>query len=155
LDALITDVHDLSHRLHSAKLEHLGLTTTLQDLCQRLSRQHGLQIELQAENVPSHVPREVSLCFYRIAQEALSNVIRHSGSSTVLATVNESDGNLRMQIQDFGVGFDTTRQASGLGLATMQERLRTVGGKFSIVSHRGKGTVVTAEADLKASRKAA
>jgi len=155
LDALITDVHDLSHRLHSTKLEHLGLKLALKDLCHRVSRQHTLHVDFSAPAVLQTLPGDVALCFYRVAQEGLSNVVRHSGSPSVEVRLEEGAGRVRMQIKDFGIGFDPGPNSEGLGLATMQERLRTVGGKFSVVSRRGEGTVLTAEARLHASSRAA
>jgi len=155
LDALISDVHDLSHRLHSSKLEHLGLNLALKDLCRRVSRQHSVHVDFSAPTPTQKLPGEVALCFYRVAQEGLSNVVRHSGSPSVEVKLEEGAGRVRMEIRDFGVGFDPAPRAEGLGLATMQERLRTVGGKFSVVSRRGEGTLLTAEANVSASSRAA
>ena len=83
LDELSTDVHNLSHRLHSTKLQHLGLQAALQELCQQFSSRHSIPIELNAQSVPRDLPEMVSLCFYRIAQEALKNAVKHSGSPRI------------------------------------------------------------------------
>lgn len=155
LNTLITDIHHLSHRLHSSKLEHLGLRTALQDLCRRVSQQHNLHVEFDARNISNKLPPDVSLCFYRVAQEALNNVVRHSGSLTAEVMLEERAGRMRMQVKDFGLGFDAAPSREGLGLATMQERLRTVGGNFSVTSRPGEGTVLTAEAALTPFRQAA
>ncbi len=149
LDELSTDVHNLSHRLHSNKLQHLGLPAAVRELCEQFSTRHGLAIEMQEENVPRVLPELVSLCFYRVAQEALKNAVKHSGSSRIAVKIRKDGTTLRMHIQDFGVGFDTGSPSSaGLGLMTMQERLRMVGGALTINSAPENGTEVVAEAHV-------
>ena len=146
LKELTTDVHNLSHRLHSSKLQHLGLPVALKEVCRQIARQHDIEIELQAADPSSSLPEDVSLCFYRVAQEALSNVVKHSQSKRVEVHLSSSGGHVLLQIKDFGVGFNPATQIDGLGLATMQERLRMVGGILSIRSAAGNGTELTAEA---------
>jgi signal transduction histidine kinase len=148
VDALITDVHNLSHQLHSSKLEHLGLRFALKELCQQISDRHELPIELHVDQGPARLPPDISLCFYRVAQEALSNVIKHSKTDRAQLTLIEEQGRLRMQVRDFGSGFKLGDSGTGLGLSTMQERLRIIRGELSISSKPGKGTVITAKADI-------
>jgi signal transduction histidine kinase len=145
MDELITDVHDLSHRLHSSQLEHSGLKLSLRDLCQQIERQHNLEIQLQVSDESLPLRSEIALCFYRVAQEALNNVVKHSGSRSVRVSLVEDAELVCLQVADSGIGFDLTQHSSGLGLVTMQERVQLVGGKFSTVSRPGEGTTVTAE----------
>lgn len=148
VDALITDVHNLSHQLHSSKLEHLGLRVALKELCQQMSERHDLPIDLQIDHGSARVPQDISLCFYRVAQEALNNIIKHSGTDRAQLTLLEEQGRLRMQVRDFGSGFKLGNASAGLGLSTMQERLRIIRGDMSIASKPGRGTVITAWADI-------
>jgi signal transduction histidine kinase len=148
LDALVTDVHNLSHSLHSSKLSHLGLRCALKELCDQVTRRQGVEIELMEGELPLAIPESVSLCFYRVAQEALNNAVRHSGSERVRMMLLEDDGRLKMQIRDFGIGFGADAQDKGLGFVAMQERLRIIGGKLLIKSNPGQGTEVTAEANV-------
>ena len=148
LDELSTDVHDLSHRLHSNKLQHLGLPAALRELCEQFSTRHGIAIEMREENVPRVLPELVSLSFYRVAQEALKNAVKHSGSTRITVLIRNDGTTLRMHIQDFGVGFDPASPSSGLGLMTMQERLRMVGGALTINSAPEHGTEIIAQAHV-------
>lgn len=147
VDLLIADVHNLSHNLHSVKLEQLGLEASLGEVCARISQRHGLDVELRSEGVPEDLDPEIALCFYRVAQEALNNIVKHSKSLRArICLAGRADG-LRMQIIDFGVGFNLAG-AVGLGLATMQERLLAISGTFSRASTPGHGTTITAEVPL-------
>lgn len=148
LNEIITDVHNLSYRLHSSHLDTLGLGVALEDLCQQLSEKHGVAVELTADEVEGSLDEDLALCFFRVAQEALNNSLKYSGSSRVEVRLTAIDGTLRMTVKDYGTGFDPSATASGLGLATMQERLRLVDGKLVINSRVGEGTEVTAQARL-------
>jgi signal transduction histidine kinase len=148
LDLLITDVHNLSHSLHSAKLEHVGLEAALGEVCARISQRHGLDVELRSSGVPSDLNPETALCFYRVAQEALSNVVKHSESSRAMVCVAGRIDGLAMQVIDFGIGFDPAA-AAGLGLVTMEERLLALSGTFSIASKPGYGTTIAASAPVR------
>jgi signal transduction histidine kinase len=147
LDLLIADVHNLSHNLHSVKLEQLGLEASLGEVCASISQRHGLDVELRSGGVPENLDPEIALCFYRVAQEALNNIVKHSKSSRALVCLAGRADGLRMQVIDFGVGFNLAR-AVGLGLATMQERLLAISGTFSKASTPGYGTTITAEVPL-------
>ena len=149
LDELITDVHNMSHDLHSSKLQHLGLNVALKEICRRVSTQRQVAIELRADPLPHPLPEEVALCFYRVAQEALNNAARHSGSARIEVRLTSEGQLLRMQIRDYGIGFDLMTRERGLGLATMLERLKTIGGRLAVHSSVGNGTELVAEADLR------
>jgi len=145
---LAGDVHNLSHRLHSSKLQVLGLKGALKEVCRQVSQQHNVDIQLQAEEMSSKLSDDLSLCFYRIAQEALNNAVKHSHSPRIEVKLGNSRGRVWMRIKDFGVGFDATARSSGIGLAAMRERLRMVDGSLHVKSSPGVGTELTAEAKV-------
>lgn len=147
LDELVTDVHNMSHHLHSSVLERLGLRTALRQVCRQLTTP-DITINLSESDVPHTLPEHVSLCFYRVAQEALANAVKHSGTSRIDVSLGYSRHVLSMRIRDFGIGFDPMIRASGLGLVTMHERLKMIGGVFRINSIPGGGTEVEAEARI-------
>jgi len=147
LGELGSDIHNMSHQLHSRKLQFLGLSAALKDICQQFGTQYHITVHLTAEELPE-LPREVSLCFYRVAQEALANAAKHSKSTRIEVNLLTEGKVLRMRIKDFGRGFDPEMQRSGLGLISMQERLRMIGGAMQIHTMPGQGTEVEAEASL-------
>jgi signal transduction histidine kinase len=138
---LTSDVQQLSHQLHSSKLQHLGLRATLMELCNSVSKVHRVTKSIADERFPA----EVELCFFRVAQEALNNVMKHSRADRVSVTLSSERGIARLEIKDTGVGFDPTRFSNGIGLASMRERLRMIGGNISVISAPGRGTEVRAE----------
>jgi len=142
-DELSTDIHQLSHRLHSSKLQHLGLKVALQDLCRQMTSRDTFKVNFLATTIDP-VPAEVALCLYRIAQESLLNARKYSNANNVILAVARNDGTLCMQIKDSGVGFDLNIPSEGLGFINMRERLRTIGGELFIDSKLGEGTNVTA-----------
>jgi len=148
LSTLVSDVHNLSHRLHSSQLEHLGLEAAIAELCRRISNSYGVEIDFRTETAPGRLARDVSLCFYRVAQEALNNVVKHSKSNKAELTLTEEPGLLWMHIRDSGVGFKVADTAVGLGLSAMQERVESLGGIFSVESVPSLGTLVIAEAPI-------
>jgi signal transduction histidine kinase len=142
---LIQDLHALSHRLHSSKLDLLGLTRAAASLCAELSDAHGLTIDFHAENVTERLPQELSLCLFRVLQEALQNAIKHSGSRQVHVSLRRGAREIELTIVDAGAGFDQrATRAHGLGLTSMTERLKLVDGEMSINSKPGGGTTVRA-----------
>jgi signal transduction histidine kinase len=148
LDDLAIDVHNISHQLHSSKLELLGLSVALKGLCQQLGGQYGIVIDLTTQKLPKTLPEELSLCFYRTAQEGLMNALKHSESKRIDVSLDCRGQILRMRIKDFGIGLDPSASGNGLGLVTMQERLKMVGGVLRVNSVQGKGTELEAEAKI-------
>jgi PAS domain S-box-containing protein len=148
LNELMSDIHNMSHQLHSAKLQHLGLSAAMQELCRQNATKHHIEIALSAEQIPRGLPEEIALCFYRVAQEALSNAIKHSHATRIEVTLACRGHFLMMRVEDCGVGFSPPRRGNGLGLVTMEERMRTIGGTLTIESHLGSGCCVVAEADI-------
>jgi PAS domain S-box-containing protein len=142
--SLSSEVHRLSHELHPAKLEQLGLVTAVRGFCKEFALAHEIAIEFVDCSVPRAVPHHTALCLYRIAQEALHNVVKHSGGTAARVELAMEGGELRLAILDDGVGFDpkTTRANGSLGLVSMSERARFVHGLLCVESHAGKGTRV-------------
>ena len=147
LDELTKDVHQLSHQLHSTKLQYIGLRSALRDLCQQVMTQHGIVVMQELEDAPD-LPPEVQLCLYRVAQEALNNIAKHSKAANALVRFTKAGGEARLEVRDSGVGFDLANPSEGLGLASMRERLRIVGGEIAVTSNPGKGTEVVAVVPL-------
>jgi signal transduction histidine kinase len=139
---IATDVHNLSHELHPARLEMLGLAPALRGLCDEMSSSHNIEIEFERAPVPGSIPYEVSLCLFRVAQEGLRNVVRHSGARRATVTLWHADGLLALQIADAGRGFTPERASDGLGLVSMRERALLVGARFMVQSQQGRGTRV-------------
>lgn len=144
-EELATDVHQLSHQLHSSKLQHLGLGAALKDLCKNFSEQQGLKIDFGADARLPALPSEVELCLFRIAQESLNNVLKHSRSSHAQVQLSEIDGIIQLKVSDEGIGFSSKSPSDGIGLDSMRERLKAVGGQLIIHSAAGRGTQIVAE----------
>lgn len=138
-------VHGLSYQLHPAKLDQLGLETAARSWCREMAQQSGIRIDFSAADVPAGLPPDVALCFYRIVQEALRNVVRHSGADAAQVELTYDGGLLRLAIVDAGRGFDrrVAREASGLGLLSMRERVQIVGGILEVDPQPGRGTRLT------------
>jgi signal transduction histidine kinase len=138
---IATDVHQLSHQLHPTKLEALGLVPAIQSVCRDVSTQHGVAVEFRHDHVPTGVAPDVALCLYRIVQESLRNVVKHSGSARALVHFAAFDGMLQLQVADQGRGFDVGETGrAGLGLVSMRERVTFVGGDIVVRSTPGHGT---------------
>jgi len=148
VDGLTEDIRLLSHSLHSSQLQYLGLKAALKDLCRQVQKRHSISVEFQAHDLPEGVPAEIALCFYRVAQEALNNAVRHSGTSGIVVNLTSRNDKLKMRITDSGRGFDLRGAQKGLGLASMNERLLLVNGEFLVSSTRGGGTELIAQVAL-------
>jgi signal transduction histidine kinase len=141
---LARSVHDLSHRLHPARLRLIGLVPALDGLCQELSRAE-VPITLTHENVPRALPPGLMLCVFRVAQEALQNALKYSGARTVSMNVRADDDGLRLTVADDGRGFDVNAAwGAGLGLLSMAERLDAFEGHLDVQSAPGTGTRIHA-----------
>ncbi len=129
-------VHALSMSLHSAKLEYLGLSAALRALCRDLSRQMKLEVRFSESGHATSCGSDAALCLYRVAQEALQNVCKHSGVAQARMRLTEGSNGIELEIEDEGKGFDPDSIAmkGRLGLVSMRERLRLVGGELSIQS---------------------
>jgi len=140
------DLHTLSHRLHSATLERLGLATGISALCRELAAQKNVQIDFSSDAILGSAHPDVALCLFRIVQEGLQNSKKHSGTSKVQVALREQGDRLYVSVCDEGCGFDVNDldKKRGLGVRSMKERVHFLGGKFAIHSGPGKGTAVEA-----------
>lgn len=147
---LSSSVHDLSHQLHPSKLEQLGLVAAIGGLCRELTHNHGLKIEFTHDEIPALSP-DTAVCLYRIAQEGLRNAIKHSGARQAEVVLRRAADVISLWIVDHGRGF-APRQAqgkSGLGLVSMRERVRYLGGEIAIDSQPSSGTRLHVRVPLK------
>jgi signal transduction histidine kinase len=137
-------VREISHRLHPSILDDLGLTAALDELSQEFSARERLNVVFTHEAVPPAIPADVAACLYRIAQEALHNVLKHARTGYVRMSVSGDSRGIHLFIHDTGVGFDSEGELRrpGLGIVSMKERVLLVGGEFSIHSQPGQGTEV-------------
>lgn len=131
-----SDVQNFSHRLHSSRLDVLGLVPSIESLCAEFSRDHELQVEFERTELPLQLPPDISLCLFRVAQEALHNVVKHSDASSVEVRLDADAESVALTIFDDGKGLDAAaaRVSSGIGVESMKERARMCGGQFQIRS---------------------
>jgi PAS domain S-box-containing protein len=150
---IITAVQALSHELHPPRLMYLGVVSAMQGFSGELSRQKHVEIDFRHENVPRSVPPDVSLCLFRVLQEALHNAVRHSRVRQFNVHLRGTGDAVHLAIRDEGVGFDVDAASRGLGLGlnSMRERLKLVGGELFIESQSTRGTTVLARAPVQRS----
>jgi signal transduction histidine kinase len=136
------DLHTVSRRLHPSTLESLGLVRGLKALCEEFTSRQGIEIVFSPKNIPPAVPPNVALCLFRVAQEGLQNLRKYSGASQGQVDLRKAGDKLFLSVSDNGRGFDAKemRDRVGLGIRSMGERARLVGGRFAIHSEPGKGT---------------
>lgn len=151
LSRLIEDVHALSYQLHSSVLEDLGLADGLRAECERYARSSTVTIDFKVGTLPGAIPADQSICLFRVAQEALRNVVRHANARRVQILLRGLDGGVQLAIQDDGVGFDPTLRGRrpSLGLTGMRERLELLGGHLDIETAPQQGTAIVAWLPLK------
>jgi PAS domain S-box-containing protein len=144
------DLHSLSHSLHSSTLESLGLVLGVSSFCAEFAEQQGIQVDFAHEDIPRSIPPDVALCLFRIVQEGLRNVKKHSGSSRAEVRLGGTRDELRLSVSDNGSGFyfDQSSTGIGLGLRSMEERLRLVGGRLAVRTRPMEGTRIDARVPL-------
>jgi len=145
-DTIVIDLRRISHGLHPSSLDLLGLGPAVRQLCNDFSGRQSTVVTCELQTLPGGIDRGVAICLYRVAQECLRNVLKHSHAAHASVHLSCAGSELRLRIADDGLGFDyeAARQTGGLGLASMEERLRLAGGKLVIASAPGKGTRVEA-----------
>jgi signal transduction histidine kinase len=144
--ALGGDIHRLSHQLHPAILRQLGLAAAIHAFCRDLSETRHVTIDVQVSALREPLHEDVTLCIYRVAQEALHNVVRHSRAPLAVVTLATTESQVVLTVRDGGVGFDphTPIARASVGLTSMRERVRLVNGQFSVCSQPGEGTSIEA-----------
>jgi len=153
---ITSSVSALSRRLHPAKLEGMGLTDAVSGLCRDVSQMHRIHVEFQNSPLPSTITPDVALCVYRITQEALHNVTKHSGAKRASVQLSASDNNLVLKIADSGKGFDVARSStSGLGLVNIRDRVTFLKGRLEIHSAPGAGTQLLTQIPIRTDANAA
>ena len=143
---IVDDIQSLSHELHSSKLEYLGIVEAAKNFCNEFGEHQMVEIDFQNHDLPASLPTELSLTLFRVLQEALRNAAKHSGVKRFEVRLWGSRGEIQLTISDRGAGFDTetAMKSTGLGLTSMQERLRLVHGELSIKSQPRRGTTINA-----------
>ncbi len=143
-------IHNLSHELHSATLRYLGIAKAIQGFCSEFSAQQKVEVNLACQDVPGTVTPEISLCLYRVLQEALHNAVKHSTVRRFEVELRGTSDGVSLTIRDSGIGFDPEKamKGRGLGLISMQERLKLVNGDLSVDSQPRRGTAIHARVPL-------
>lgn len=144
------DLHSMSHKLHPARLDLQGLVAAMGSFCKELANQHALEINFQHQDVPLRIPMDVALCLFRIGQEALRNVVKHGKTSQAKVELFGREDGIDLCISDSGAGFnpESVQRQGGLGLISMRERLRLIGGHLAVESEPDRGTRIRVRAPL-------
>ena len=145
------DMHSLSHQLHSSPLESLGLVAGVRAFCEEFAVMEHVQVDFAHENVPRSIPADAALCLFRVVQEGLRNMKRHSAANKANVRIEGSSGNLHLTVSDQGKGFElgAPTVGGGIGIWSMQERLRLLGGRLELTSHSKQGTRIDAWLPIK------
>jgi PAS domain S-box-containing protein len=140
------DLQRLSHRLHSSKLEYLGLVAAAKSVCKEVSEENKVEVSFTHFGLPRTLPQDISLCFFRVLQEALQNAVKHSGVRNFTVELRGTSKEIELSIADAGRGFEEQEVlgGKGLGLISMRERLQLVHGEFAIRTAPGSGTTIYA-----------
>jgi signal transduction histidine kinase len=146
------DIHTLSHQLHSSKLELVGLVPALNGLCREIGEKYKIEVFFSSSGFPRNIQKDVELCLFRVTQEALGNVVKHSQASSAHVELGSNQDGVSLRITDEGRGFDPeiSNPDAGIGLVGMRERLRLVGGRLSVSSELLRGTEILAEVPVAA-----
>ncbi len=149
-EALSNDLRQVTHQLHPAVLEHLGLISALRSQCVEFSQREGIHAWFAVEQELGPVPFDVAICLYRIAQEVLRNVSKHSGAREAWVKITRNPDTIRLSIVDKGVGFnrDAVREIEGLGLVSIQERVQMVKGQLTVRSAPNEGTRIEVQVPI-------
>jgi signal transduction histidine kinase len=146
-DTSVNEVRDIALLLRPSMLDDLGLTAAIQWQAREVSRRTGLTVKVSADAEEACFPEGLSICLYRVAQEALQNVTRHAQAKTVRIELKQHLDRLVLSVHDDGIGFDQ-QNVRGLGTVGMEERLRQIGGVLRVTSKPGRGTTVIVEVPI-------
>ena len=149
-----SELHRFSHELHPARLQQIGLEASIRHFCDELAGARQLTVDLDIAGVPAGLGLDSALCLYRITQEALHNVVKHSGASRATVALRSESGEVVLSVVDNGMGFDpvAVRQKDALGLVSMRERARLVQAQLVVFSKPGAGTTVEVRLPLEVER---
>jgi signal transduction histidine kinase len=138
------DIHAISRKLHPSIIDDLGLAKAIQSESAAFTKREGIDVTFRHEAVPEKLPKDITLALFRVIQESLRNIARHSQAKSVYILVNCSENTINLSISDSGVGFDPLLMQNkvGLGLVSMRERVKLIGGTISVDSEPGEGTVI-------------
>jgi PAS domain S-box-containing protein len=147
---ITTDIQSLSHELHSSKLQYLGVAAAIRGFCKEFGEQQTVKIDFQTHDLPSPLLPDTSLCLFRVLQEALHNSVKHSGVQHFEVRLWGTPGEIHLTVGDSGSGFnrEAAREGRGLGLISMEERLKLVNGSLSIDAEPERGTTIHARVPL-------
>jgi PAS domain S-box-containing protein len=152
IEGLVMDIQNLANRLHSSKVEYMGLAAAAASFCKELSDEKKVEIQFSSEGMRDQLSQDVSLCLFRFLQEALQNALSHSGSQRVEVLLRCESNEVYLTVSDSGIGFDVDDAANAprIGLAIVKERLKLINGELSVQSQRGRGTTIQARVPLHA-----
>ncbi len=150
--AMSSDLRSLSHQLHSSRLEFIGLLPALSGLCNEITEKYKIEVRFAGCELPVDIPKDVALCLFRVTQEALGNVVKHSQAAQATVELRLKANTVHLRVADNGKGFnsDVSNLGAGIGLIGMTERLRLVGGQLTVRSEPMRGTEIQAEVPLPA-----
>ena len=154
---IVSDVHMISHRLHSSKLDTVGLAAAAAGFCRELSKQQNVEVDFQCDGIARELPEALAICMFRVLQEALQNAVRHSGAKHFKVSLAERTNQIALTICDEGRGFNPAEalKGSGLGLVSMIERLKLAGGELLIDAGPKRGTTIRASVPFACQAKSA
>jgi signal transduction histidine kinase len=147
---IATDIQSLSHELHSARLEYLGIAAAMKGFCQEFGEKQHVKIDFKTHDLPASLPPDIPLCLFRVLQEALHNSAKHSGAESFEVRLWGMANEIHLTVMDSGAGFDSQAalEKRGIGLFSMEERLQLVNGTFSVDSQPNCGTTIHARVPL-------
>jgi PAS domain S-box-containing protein len=148
IENLVSDMQSLSERLHSSKVEYLGLAAAAASLCKELSNKKEVEIKFASEEVAKKLPPDVSLCLFRVLQETLQNALSHTGSESIEVLLRSESNEVCLTVRSTRFDFEDSAKALPLGLIIIKERLKLVDGEFSVQSQAGRGTTIQARVPL-------
>jgi PAS domain S-box-containing protein len=155
ISEIAADIQSLSHELHSAKLQYLGIAGAMRGFCREFGEQQKVEVDFQTHDLPGPLSADTSLCFFRVLQESLHNAVKHSGAKHFEVRLWGTSDEIHLTVRDSGVGFDreAAKESGGLGLISMEERLKLLKGTFSVESQPEGGTTIHARVPLSSDRK--
>ncbi len=143
---IATGIQSLSHELHSTRLQYLSPVAAMTGLCREVGEQTKVKIDFKSQDLPKPLPPDISLCLFRVLQESLHNSVKHSGTRHVEVALWGTPDEIHLRVSDSGAGFDidAAKASRGLGLISMEERLKLLNGTLSIESQLQRGTTIHA-----------